>query len=82
MTSARELSRGITKLSGSRPLLKVRIATLKETKIMTAPAKKFVARSKKRKVKASKTLEGNRYRLEISAYIMNITAEAIHTAAI
>ena len=82
MASARELSRGITKLSGSRPFWKVRIATLKEMKIMIIPAKKFVARSRKRKAKASKTLEGGRYRLEISAYIMNIAAEAIHAAAI
>jgi len=38
MPSAKELSMGITKLSGSRPLLKVNIAIAKETSTITVTA--------------------------------------------
>ncbi len=39
--SARELSIGITKLSGSNPLLKVKIATAKEIRTIAETAIRF-----------------------------------------
>lgn len=52
--SANELSTGMTKLSGSRPFLKVRTATPKDIKIIKIAAKVCVARSRAMNLRAAK----------------------------
>ena len=67
IVSANELSIGITKLSGSRPFLKVRTATPKDIQTIKIAAKKFVANNKPMNRNMLKILMDPSYREEISA---------------
>lgn len=80
--SANELSIGITKLSGSHPLLYVAIATMYAMTTMTETAKPFVTKSlaviAKRLFKATVPQANN----DVIEYNANINTEAVQAPPI
>ena len=76
MLSAKELSMGMTKLSGSRPLLKVNIAIPKETSTIAATARTLAINNKE--IRPTKEDKENRPFTDKAntAKTLNITIEA------